>query len=147
MGYPKTKESITIRNAEIKDIPQIMKIEKVSFQDFSWSEESFILSMNNTLVADSNGEILGYIVISKIQNEINIDNIAVRPDMRQKGIGSSLLEFVIKENPNSIFFLEVRPSNTPAINLYKKFGFKEMYIRKNYYINEDAIIMAKNLKD
>ena len=75
-------------------------------------------------------------------------NIVVKKSYRNNGIGSLLLENLIlisnKKNLNFIN-LEVDCKNTIAINLYKKFGFEEISLRKNYYKNNDAIIMKKKL--
>jgi ribosomal-protein-alanine N-acetyltransferase len=94
-------------------------------------------------VAEIDGEIRGYIAFSKILDEVHIENIAVEPEWRGKGIGSYLLKFVIEKNKNCDFYLEVRPSNSPAISLYKKFGFFEVGRRKKYYGDEDAIMMVR----
>ena len=77
-------------------------------------------------------------------------NIVVRKKYRKKGIGKELLEKLIsfsKEKNFELINLEVNSKNEPAINLYKKFGFKEVGLRKKYYNNiDDAILMEKNIK-
>ncbi len=77
-------------------------------------------------------------------------DIAVEPDLRGQGIGSCLMQFMCDEckrrGVNEIF-LEVRVTNTPAIALYKKFGFEQISIRKNYYSSPscDGCVMRKEL--
>ena len=86
---------------------------------------------------------------------VNLDtadllDIAVDPEKRGQGIGSCLMQFLIDEckrrGANTIF-LEVRVTNTPAIALYKKFGFEEISIRKNYYSSPvcDGCVMRKEI--
>ena len=77
-------------------------------------------------------------------------NIVVKKSCRKRGVGEKLLETIItfsKENNYENINLEVSSENEPAINLYKKLGFKEVGLRKKYYNNVvDAILMQKNIK-
>lgn len=85
----------------------------------------------------------GFIHIEDHFDFIDIINIAVDKNYQHEGIGSKLLEYVI--NLNKRIILEVRSSNTNAIKLYTKYGFKNINIRKNYYGNEDAIVMERSI--
>ena len=93
------------------------------------------------------GRIVGYAGVWLIQEEGHITNVAVHPDFRRKHIGMAIVEVMMKESRKragtKTFTLEARKSNTAAIELYKKFGFLEVGIRKGYYQenNEDAVIM------
>ena len=94
--------------------------------------------------------VLGYIGSQTVLDSSDVMNIAVHPDHRKKGIGEKLvLELVhyLKEKDIKSLLLEVRVSNTAAINLYKKLGFQEIGRRRNYYHNpkEDAYILRKEL--
>jgi len=96
--------------------------------------------------------LVGYSFLFNIFDEIHINNIAVKKDFRNKGLGKKQLEYIIKygiENNFSRITLEVRESNTPAINLYKSYDFKLLSKRKDYYTNprEDALVLVKNLKE
>ena len=91
---------------------------------------------------------IGYLEYSLIYDRIEIDNILVKEEFRNKGIGTKLLEYLIeysKENKIENITLEVRISNTIARNLYKKMGFNEVATRKYYYGDEDAILMEKQV--
>ena len=96
-----------------------------------------------------NGEILGFAGILINIDIVEIMNIVVRKKFRRQGIGKKLLEELIKfaKNTNLEFMnLEVNSKNQPAIELYQKFGFKQIGIRKKYYnMVDDAIIMQKEL--
>lgn len=77
-------------------------------------------------------------------------DIAVEPELRKKGIGSALMQFMIDECISrgvKEIFLEVRTTNTGATSLYKKFGFEQISIRKNYYSAPvcDGCVMRKTL--
>lgn len=89
--------------------------------------------------------IVGFIEILDLNDEIDIINIVVDKSHRRKKIGSQLLEYVINNNQVKRFILEVKISNEAAINLYKKFGFEIKGIRKGYYNGVDAITMVKEL--
>ena len=93
-------------------------------------------------VQDDN--ILGYLEYSIIYDRMEIDNIFVKEEYRHQGIASKMMNYIIeiyKNNNLNNITLEVRVSNIKAISLYKKYGFKEVSIRKYYYGNEDGILM------
>ena len=92
----------------------------------------------------------GYLVFWVLPPEIHILNIAVRPDLRSRGIGRTLLDYLFAyagERGADRLFLEVRPSNVAARALYKRAGFLVTGKRPNYYAEEgeDAILLTKSL--
>ena len=94
-------------------------------------------------------ECIGYLDYSLIYDRMEIDNFFVNPLYRNKGIGSMLMEYLIgiaKSNDVLNITLEVRVSNIVAINLYKKYGFSEVAMRKYYYGDEDGILMEMKVK-
>ncbi len=123
------------------------------FDDF-WKIEILEKELENPLseyiVAICDEEIVGFAGIWKPIDEAHITNIVTRIDKRQNNIGTKMLEELIeiskKENLKCVT-LEVNEHNKSAINLYKKFDFKEVGRRKRYYNNtDDAIIMTLDLK-
>ena len=146
--------NLNIRRMEIKDYGEVCKLEKEIFpcpwsKSEIWkilSEDKFALS----LVAEIQNEIVGYSFIWVVCDEVHIGNFAIKEEYREKKIGTRLLQYIIDEASKlggMFFYLEVRKSNSPAINLYKKFGFVPLSIRKKYYADndEDAIVMCKYL--
>lgn len=102
------------------------------------------------IIAKIDNEIVGFAGIKVILDEADIMNIAVKTNKRNLGIGSMLLENLIKiaqdENCSNIT-LEVNETNKPAISLYEKYHFKRIGLRKKYYNNTDnGIIMKKDIK-
>lgn len=94
-----------------------------------------------------NGLIIGYLSYSIIYEKAEINNIYVLKECRSQGIGSKLLDYLVKkckicEN----ITLEVRKDNESAIYLYKKYGFKEVAIREKYYNGVDGILMMLEVK-
>jgi ribosomal-protein-alanine N-acetyltransferase len=142
------QEEIKIRQALETDLEKIHKIENLSFEK-PWSKNLLLYSIKSgeMFVAEIAGEVRGYICFSRVLDEVHIENIAVEPEWRGKGIGFQLLKFAIESNKNCDFFLEVRPSNHPAITLYRKLGFIMIGRRKRYYGDEDAIIMIRRKKE
>jgi ribosomal-protein-alanine N-acetyltransferase len=144
---------VIIRGMLPKDLDQIVYIEKVCFSS-PWSKTSFESELKNkfayyqcALISD---KIAGYMGMWRIMDECHITNVAVLPEYRNKGIASRLIEKMIeicKCSEISTMTLEVRESNLPAINLYKKFGFYPVGKRPHYYTKpvEDALIMWKNI--
>ena len=93
-------------------------------------------------------EVLGYLDYSHIYDRIELDNIYVNEINRGEGIGNRLLSRLVAIAIDSHVInitLEVRISNEIARNLYKKFGFREVALRKFYYGNEDGILMEKQV--
>lgn len=94
------------------------------------------------------GMLLGTLDYSHIYDRIEIDNIIVAENHRQKGVGTKLMAYLVSvaiQKQAQNITLEVRVSNTPARNLYKKFGFNEIALRKYYYGDEDGILMKKEV--
>ena len=98
----------------------------------------------NFLVYKKDNTLVAYLYYSLIYDRIEINQIEVLTEERRKHIGSSLLNYLIDNNKNDIT-LEVKIDNLPAINLYKKFGFKEVAIRKGYYNGVDGILMERKI--
>lgn len=135
-------------------IDQLVNLEKESFST-PWSYSSFYDSFNNKnykfiAAIGENNNILGYIGSYNILEQCYITNIAVYHQYKNQGVASQLLDKLISNsiiNHIDIISLEVRISNIIAIKLYKKFNFKQVGIRKNFYQNpiEDAFIFNLTL--
>lgn len=117
--------------------------EKASFIDLNeLSKEIGKNPFGKVLVYKENDEIIAYLYYSEIYERIEINNIEVKSDSRNKGIGTKLLKKLTETVKKSIS-LEVRENNYPAIRLYKKFNFSERAIRKGYYQGIDGILMVR----
>ena len=86
----------------------------------------------------------GFIHIQNGIDIIDLLNIIVKPEFQNQGIGSILLKYIINNKEDKKIMLEVRSKNINAIKLYQKYDFKIINIRKNYYKDDDAIIMERN---
>ena len=142
-------DKISVRLADADDIKAIADIEKSVFAD-PWSENAISESMNATtkfFVAQIGNKIAGYMGLSAVCGEGYVTNVATLKEFRRRGVGTALLDYVIKNEQENLEFisLEVRISNEKAISLYKKFGFEQAGLRKRFYTNptEDALIMTK----
>lgn len=141
-----------IRDMTLEDIEEVVKIEHLSFKT-PWTYEAFLSEITRNKIAkyrviEGDKRVVGYYGLWLLYGEGHITNIAVHPEFRGIGLGNMLLEDIInisRENKIHALTLEVRVSNTVAINLYKKYGFIEVARRKGYYSDtgEDAIIMWK----
>lgn len=144
--------SVCIRRMKKEDVEPVFNLEKLIFGD-PWTLRSFLTEVETkdnsypcVLIKDN--LLAGYAVVWYYNGEIHIGNFAVHPDYRRMGLGNKLLKHILEKFKNyDIAYLEVRRSNVAAINLYKKFAFNELYVRDQYYTdNEDAIVMWKKLK-
>lgn len=142
-------ERVTLRRMRRDDVDEVMAIEREShtapwtlrmLQDELGREDGI------RLVADHDGEVLGYILVGLQVDAWHILNVTVHPFHRGRGIGGALVAGAIRvgdERPNIGFTLEVRVSNHRAISLYERLGFVDHGRRPRYYSDngEDALIM------
>ncbi len=145
--------NLSIRKMILADLEQVVAIDQASFS-LPWPARSFQFELTDNVasrswVAESDGRIVGMIVLWLIVDEAHIATIATHPDFRQQGIGKKLLIHAlgsVKAEGAQRAFLEVRAGNTLAQEMYRKFGFVDDARRPRYYKdnNEDAILMSLN---
>ena len=138
---------ITIRSLGYSDLPQVISIERRAFPT-PWSLAMFVLELSKPsgvcLAAIEDRRIVGYLICSRYADVWHLMNIAIDPPARRRGIATALLEEKIsRAGQDASYTLEVRPSNSPAIALYERFGFRSAGTRRRYYqdTGEDAVIM------
>ena len=146
--------SCVFRSMREEDIEQVMAIENVAYQ-FPWTQKIFIDCLDagyHCWVIERGQSIVGYVVFITAVGECHLLNICIDPRSQGCGLGRELLSKVLESvvlNEVRCIFLEVRPSNRHAIQLYESLGFNEVGIRQKYYPTkhgrEDAIIFAKEL--
>jgi len=92
-------------------------------------------------------QVLGFLHILTNIDVIEILNLIVDSKRQGEGIASILLDYLLSSQELNVskIILEVRESNIPAINLYKKFNFLIINIRENYYRDENALVMERDL--
>jgi len=141
---------------EEKDLPSVLEIERLSFPN-PWHESTFRgevqhrpISFPIVIVHETLGRVIGYIIYWVIGEDVQVNNIAIHPEFRRMGIGERALKQVIEEvrfRGTRLITLEVRPTNTAAMTLYRKLGFRMMGIRKGYYTMppEDAVVLGLHL--
>ncbi|MCC5793061.1 MAG: ribosomal protein S18-alanine N-acetyltransferase [Legionellaceae bacterium] len=148
-----------IRAMELRDLCQIFSIEQIA-NTTPWSEKIFYHCMlvgyeclTIEVVRDQNKTIAGY-CISRLKNDkAHILNLTIAPSFQGRGLGKALLQYVLdgfmKLSSVRKVVLEVRISNTRAIQLYQQQGFYQSAQKKAYYNDkngsEDALVLEKNL--
>jgi ribosomal-protein-alanine N-acetyltransferase len=142
-------------NMEEKHIKDILCIENNSY-GYPWSEKIFNDCLKNNylcrvLILDN--VLIGFLISSIIQDECHIMNLCVDAKYRGSGYGRLILNKLHDEIATiscKTVFLECRPSNISAMNLYESEGYNEIGVRRNYYPApngyEDAVMLAKNVK-
>ncbi len=147
-------ENLSITKADVSHLEQIEAIEKtLEHRNLSYDSIKKDLENTNTyyLVAIDNNKniVVGYIGCELLVDHADIVSVATHKDYLKQGIASSLLKTLerhLKEKQIENIFIEVRTSNTPAINLYTKLNYSKISTRAKYYDNlEDANIMKKDL--
>ena len=133
-------------------LPEVLAVENASFST-PWKEESFLFALEHPELFSfpcilREGRIVAYALVFCLFEEGELQNIAVSPSCRHKGLGRALLRYCVGlacERGVPRLLLEVRAGNSAAKSLYETEGFVSYAFRKNYYRNptEDAILMEK----
>jgi [ribosomal protein S18]-alanine N-acetyltransferase len=153
----KPSPRIRIRPMTVDDLPEVLAIEVISFS-VPWTGEMFL----NELARGNLAEILvaqlpeagdraplaGYICLWGVSEELHINNLAVHPRLRSRGVGTALLEAGLdfgRARGARAAFLEVRASNQTAQMLYRRYRFVPTGVRPRYYTHpvEDALLMRR----
>jgi len=143
-------EAATIRLMVRHDIPAVATLEQEIY-DTPWSVRVFYdeLALENRryLVAEDESGIVGYGGLLVVESDAHITTLAVDKQARRQRLGTRLMLALIAsavESNAAHLTLEVRMSNDAAQHLYKRFGFAPVGLRKNYYRDEDALVMWAN---
>lgn len=145
-----------IRFAKKDDLKQMALIEDASFKDGHYSKDQLLYEYKENpfakILVNEDKVVNGFLIYMVTFNSATIIQIAVDPKVRRKGIATKLLNAMDKELLKQGYgkvenvTLEVRSTNTHAIKLYSKNGYKKNHIKKKYYDNgDDAIYMMKVL--
>jgi ribosomal-protein-alanine N-acetyltransferase len=143
-----------LRRLQLRDLGAIEEIERNSYPT-PWSRSMFageLTKPSSICLGAFHGEtgaLLGYLIISRYVDAWHVMNVAVAPEHRRRGIASDLLEQLFELTAGDGrrgYTLEVRVSNTSAIKLYERAGFRARGVRRGYYTDnrEDALIMWRD---
>lgn len=138
---------LRIRALRPDDLPALMEIERSAPTAAHWRDREYqnllVTDQNprrTTLVAEKDGNPVGFVVAKVVAGEWEIENIIVGPGSQRQGIGTRLLSRLIQEAKQSgaqQILLEVRAQNSGAIKLYVKCGFSAVGRRGAYYQDPD----------
>ena len=144
----------TIRLAERRDIGELLEIEEAQFPE-PWTRRILLDEIENTetrryTVATEKRRIVGYLGVMFVLDELHVNTIGTLPQEEGRGIATSLLDDAwadARSRGITRATLEVAVSNQRAIDLYYRYGFRPVGVRKNYYekSNEDALILWADL--
>jgi ribosomal-protein-alanine N-acetyltransferase len=145
--------AVLIRRMRLEDIEHVSRLERRCYA-LPWSSSAYVTEVGNpsayyTVATELDNTIVGYAGMWVIMDELHITTIAVEPSQRGRKIGERLLLDLIEEGLSrggNRATLEVRERNTVAHNLYLKYAFEDVAVRKNYYSDngENALIMWAN---
>lgn len=143
-------KEIVIRRMGLSDLDRVREIDAESLIR-PWSEGIWKAELRSPhglyLVLEDEG-IAGYVGVKHLSGELHIMTLAVRADRRRRGYARTLLGEAFAAYPDAgSAYLEVRPSNMTARNLYESLGFVATGRRRRYYGDEDALLMTLDLRD
>jgi [ribosomal protein S18]-alanine N-acetyltransferase len=133
------------------NVNDVLALEETAFTN-PWTRAMYLAELDNAdvsycfLARDASRQAVGFCSFWRVVDELHINNLAVRPELRRTGIGSMLLDFVLKKGVElgaRSATLEVRRSNDAARALYERFGFSIERVRAGYYSKpvEDALVL------
>lgn len=142
------------RPIESRDLESVLAIQSASPEVAQWTLWDYNRVAQGEMagwVAAENEEIFGFLVARRVASDIEILNFAVRPDARRRGIGGILLQAALAwgaELHAEKALLEVRASNSAALQFYEKRGFEAVGRRPKYYAApiEDALLLAAAIR-
>lgn len=144
---------LVIRDMRPTDCEAVAALDKEAFSkpmSVQGYEREYTNPNSTTLVADLDGRVIGFANIWNICGDVTLNNLAVTADERSNGVGTALLRAAFERFAGCDFItLEVRMSNEGAIRFYKRFGFRQVGIRRDFYDlpKEDALLMTVYLED
>jgi [ribosomal protein S18]-alanine N-acetyltransferase len=149
-GLPAPR-GLALREMGHGDIDEVMRIER-SIYPYPWTAGNFADSLNSgylCTVAELEGAMAGYAVMMMAPLETHLLTIGIAQPFQRRGWGAALLGAMLtvaREAGAERVLLEVRPSNAPALALYRRSGFSQIGLRRGYYpadngTREDAIVM------
>ena len=131
-----------VNNCNINDINRIIELGKLINTNFDKVNNIEDLINNNKVIGYYiDNYLVGFLIYEKSFEVIDILYIVTDKLYRKRGIGTSLMNNLLNKQEYERVMLEVRCDNNNAIKLYKRFNFKIINIRKNYYLNNDAYVM------
>jgi len=143
MAVAKLPAAFSIEPMRLGDLDDVMEIEKLSFKS-PWSGQVFLEEMaRRRAVAFGN--------YWQVADEVHLLNLATHPEARRAGHASRMLAHIVafgRAQGCRLITLEVRRSNAAALRLYRRYGFRAVGVRPNYYAEdqEDAIVMLLDLE-
>lgn len=142
--------SLRIRPMRLEDVARVMEVESVAYE-FPWTAGIFndcLRSGYQGWLLEDQDQLAGYAMLAHGVDESHLLNVCIRPDRQGRGLGRHLMQHVLTESRRqgmACVFLEVRPSNPHALQLYQSLGFVEVGRRPRYYPardgREEAIVM------
>ncbi len=138
-----------IRKASVWDIPRINELGSLlndNFSSVNHLNDMLEDGLSIILVYEKDDKIIGFISATDLGETCDILSLVVDPKYRNKMVASNLIDYLISELSEDLklITLEVASKNIPAINLYEKFGFEVVNVRRNYYPDgDDAYLMAR----
>ena len=144
-----------VRRMNEEDIGAVVQLDQSVFLHpwtYEMMRDARKVASNRFLMAEYNHKAAGFCCIALAADECELLKIAVAKECRRQGVARQMLEKAIwmaREQGAQCMFLEVRASNEPAKALYRRFGFLELGVRKNYYqdLKEDALVMRCEFAD
>lgn len=152
---PQSPVRIRLRAMQDRDLRAVYKLEKLC-QPRPWPNWYFRKQLRTAScwVLEHHGMNIGFGIVSMVKNWAHIMNMCIAPSYRRHGLGRRILLHLLqvaRQRHATHAWLEVRPSNLPAISLYRRTGFRKIQIRKNYYRTplgrEDAVVMVRRLEE
>jgi [ribosomal protein S18]-alanine N-acetyltransferase len=139
--------SVTLRRIRWWDLGAIVTLERALFPSDPWTHEQFwselagVPATRHYVLAEADGDTIGYAGLTATRHEADIQTVAVRTDRQGAGIGALLVTELLAETRRrgvGEVVLEVRADNEPARRLYARFGFTQVGVRRGYYRRLDG---------
>ncbi len=149
-SYAEPGEPVRLRTMTGDDVPAVMELERALFPEDAWSEnmlrEELGAQGRSYVVAETGDALVGYAGLRSVPPEGDVQTMAVARPVWGRGVGRALLaELLDRADRNGVthMFLEVRDDNPRAQDLYARFGFRQIGVRRGYYKGADAIVMRR----